>query len=164
MPRQTKDQMIAAIRADREFWRSLVDEVERDRMTEPGPMGDWTFKDLAAHLAGWRNYRIEQFEAASRGDPTPPPPWPAELDDDDRINAWIQQASAGRPLDDVLADYDSTFDRLADVLETIPEDVLADPRAFSWTGGEPLLDGDFTSHLHDEHLPSIREWLARAAS
>ena len=27
-------------------------------MTEPGPMGEWTFKDLAAHLLGWRERTI----------------------------------------------------------------------------------------------------------
>jgi hypothetical protein len=161
MTQRTKSETIAAIRADRLFWRSLVDEVGRHRMGEPGPMGDWTFRDLAAHLAGWRNYRIAQFEAAARGEPLPAAPWPPELDDDDGINAWIHDAGAGRSLDDVLADYDSTFDRLADGLESLPEEVLADPNAFPWTDGEPVLDLDFLRHLHEEHLPSIRMWLAR---
>jgi hypothetical protein len=160
MTRQTKAELIAAIRADRDFWRSLVSEVGPERMEEPGPMGDWTFKDLAAHLAGWRNHRIGQFEAAARGEPLPPPPWPAELDDDDPINAWIHDAAANRPIGEVLADYDSTFERLADALESLPDEMLSDPRAFAWTGGEPILDLDFSEHLHEEHLPAIRAWLA----
>jgi hypothetical protein len=41
MTQRTKSETIAAIRADRLFWRSLVDEVGRHRMDEPGPMGDW---------------------------------------------------------------------------------------------------------------------------
>lgn len=161
MTQLTKRQTIAAIRADCQFWRSLVDEVGIDRMDEPGPMGGWTFRDLAAHLAGWRNFRIAQFEAVARGEPLPAPPWPPELDDDDSINAWIHHAAAGRSLDDVLADYESTFDRLADALESLPDDLLADPNAFPWTDGEPILALDFLRHLHEEHLPSIRAWLAR---
>jgi hypothetical protein len=75
MTRQTKKEMVAAIRTDRQFWRALVNEVGRARMHEPGPMGSWTFEDLAAHFAGWRNYR-SQFEAAPRGEELPPPLWP----------------------------------------------------------------------------------------
>ena len=158
MTRRTKEELVAEIRADRQFWQELVDEVG-DRMDEPGPMGDWTFQDLAAHLAGWRNHRIEQLEAFGRGEPLPPSPWPAHLNDDDTINDWIRERSQGRSLDDVLADYDGTFERLAAALETIPTETLADPNASPWAPGTALLDIDFTDHLHEEHLPSIRAWL-----
>src|SRR5436190_9441267 len=93
VPMPSPEQQAAAdrVRADQQFWRALVDEVGRDRMNEPGPMGEWTFKDLAAHLAGWRNARIPMIEAVGRGEPVPPPPWPADMDDDDAINAWLQR-------------------------------------------------------------------------
>ena len=159
MPRRTKEELVAEIRADRRFWRALVDEVGRDRMDEPGPMGEWTFRDLAAHLAGWRNHRIALLEAQGRGEPLPPPPWPAEFEDDDDINAWIYARAHGRELDEVLADYDGTFERLARALEAFPPETLADPDAFAWSDGDALLDADFTAHLHEEHLPSIRAWL-----
>src|SRR4051812_34915212 len=68
MPSTRHEKLAAAVRADRTSWQELVSEVARDRMNEPGPMGDWTFKDLAGHLAGWRNYRIAQFEAVARGE------------------------------------------------------------------------------------------------
>ena len=29
------------VRADQQFWRGLVHEVGRERMNEPGPMGEW---------------------------------------------------------------------------------------------------------------------------
>ncbi len=64
-----------------------------------------------------------------------------------------------RSLDDVLADYDSTFERLAAALEAFPEATLADPDAFPWSDGEPLINFTFTEHLHEEHLPGIRAWL-----
>ena len=48
-------ELAGRIRADQQVWRDLVAEMGPERMLEPGPMGDWTFKDLAAHLAAWRN-------------------------------------------------------------------------------------------------------------
>jgi hypothetical protein len=149
------------VRADQRFWRDLVAEVGRDRMAEPGPMGDWTFKDMAAHLAAWRDYRIPMIQAAGRGAPMPPPPWPADLveDDYDAINAWFQARDAGRSLDDVLDDYDGSFERLATALEALPEAVAEDPNGLPWTDGDAAVDIDFTDHLHGEHAPAIRAWL-----
>jgi hypothetical protein len=148
------------IRADQRFWRALVDEVGRDRMDEPGPMGEWTFKDLAAHLAGWRERRIGELEAVAAGRPRPPLPWPAELDgDDERVNDWLHERDRDRPLEDALADYDRSFELLATAIEALPEDIAGDPDYFAWTGGVPITDIDFTDHLHEEHLPAIRAWL-----
>ena len=151
----------ARLRDDQRFWRDLVAEVGREHMTEPGPMGEWSFKDLAAHLAAWRNYRIPMVEAAGRGEPSPAPPWPAQLaeDDYDAINAWLQERDQDRTLDDVLADYDRSFDRLAAALEALPESVAHDPDGLPWMGGEAAVDADFTEHLHEEHMPAIRAWL-----
>jgi hypothetical protein len=153
----------ARIRDDQRFWRELVAEVGRERMSEPGPMGEWTFRDLTAHLAAWRNVRIPQIEAVARGLAMPSPPWPPELDDDDAINDWFQERDRDRSLDDVLDDYDRSFERLAAAIEALPDDVADDPSAFEFTGGVAVVDGDFTDHLHEEHLPAIRDWLARRA-
>jgi uncharacterized protein DUF1706 len=157
---EAQRELVARIRADREFWRMLVAEVGRDRMLEPGPMGEWTFKDMAAHLAAWRGARIPMLEAIGRGNPIPPPPWPAEMDDDDVINAWFQERDRDRPLEDVLGAYDVSFERLAVAIEALPEDVAHDPNALPWAEGTPAVDIDFMDHLHEEHLPDVRRWLA----
>ena len=150
------------VRADRAFWRALVDEVGRDRMLEPGPMGEWTFKDLAAHLAAWRNTRIPMIEAAGRGEPMPPAPWPSELADRDyeAINDWFQRRDADRSLDGVLNDYERSFERLATAIEGLPGAVAHDPNALPWTEGEAsAVDLDFLEHLHEDHVPDVRAWL-----
>jgi hypothetical protein len=102
MPSVELQAVAEAVRADRTFWRNLVDEVGRERMDEPGPMGEWSFKDLTAHLAAWRNCRIPMIEAIARGEPVPGTPWPAGMTDDDEINAWFQARDSRRTLDDIL--------------------------------------------------------------
>ena len=54
---RTQAEQIAAIRADQEFWRALAAEVGPARYADPGPMGDWSFADMAGHLTGWRSGR-----------------------------------------------------------------------------------------------------------
>jgi hypothetical protein len=155
---RSKAEAIEAIRADQRFWRDLAAEVGPDRYAMPGPMGEWSFGDMAGHLLGWRERTISRLEAAGRGEPEPPAPWPAELDDDDTVNDWIHDQHAGRPPEQLVEGYDASYDRLAAAFGALSDEQLSDPRAFPWAEGA-LVDADFTGHLHDEHVPSVRAWL-----
>jgi hypothetical protein len=134
-------------------------------MEEPGPMGDWTFKDLAAHLLVWRERGIARFEAGPSGNV--PPPWPAsmgaedEITDWDEVNAWFYEQHRDRPLRDVLADVDRSYERLAALIATMPEDDLMTPGRWGFEGMEatPLVESDFFGHYYEEHEPALREWL-----
>jgi hypothetical protein len=159
-----RDRVVAYIAAERAWWRDLVEEIGEERMNEPGPMGEWTFKDLAAHVLGWRERTIRRLESAAQGRGTPPSPWPSDLDgDDDRVNDWIQEQSRDRSVRDVLDDVDRSYERLANAVAALPEDVLTRPGAFDWLGDQSLADLDPFSHVHDEHESSIRAWLAGGA-
>lgn len=154
----TKEDAVAAIRKDQQFWRDLAAEVGPERYAEPGPMGEWSFGDMAGHLLAWRNRTLRRLDAARRGAPVPPNPWPDGLEDDDAINEWMHAQDEGVPPEQLVADYDASYDRLVAVVEALPEDKLTDPDAFPWVDGA-LIDVDFTGHLHEEHVPSVRAWL-----
>ena len=161
---RSRAEQIAAIRADQQFWRDLAAEVGPERYAEPGPMGQWSFGDLAGHLLGWRDRTIARLEAAGRGEPEPPDPWPADLVEtasDDPINAWIHEHHAGRSPSELVDAYTASYDRIIAALAAMPDRMLTDPEALPWVGG-PLIEVDFTGHLHDEHVPSVRAWLDRA--
>jgi hypothetical protein len=153
----TRDELVQQIHDERASWNALLAEIGENRMDEPGPMGDWTFKDLAAHLLGWRERTLALIEAGPGG--KPPAPWPATMESDDEINAWIHTQHRDRPLPDVLADVDQSYVRLATLVGTMPDDDLMTPGRFEWIEGKALVDGDFFGHLHEEHEPSIREWI-----
>jgi len=153
-------EVIARIAAERLIWRDLVAEVGADRMSEPGPMGDWTFKDLASHLLGWRNRMIDRLEAAADGRAEPPTPWPPGLDGDDEINHWIRARDLDRPVRDVLDDIDESYARVAKAVAALPLDLVTRAGVFPWLEGDALAETDLFGHLHDEHEASIRAWLA----
>ena len=122
-------------------------------------MGEWTFGDLAGHLAGWREHRLRELEAVARGEAAPAPPWPAGLVENDEINDWIHDHQSGTVQDRIHA-YDATFERLASAIEALPETMAEDPGAFGWMEGTAPVDGDWGIHLRDEHEPLVRAWLA----
>ena len=155
--------LAGAIAAEHDAWRALIAEVGEDRMNEPGPMGEWTFRDLMVHLLGWRERTIARLEAVADGRPDPADPCPADLADDDAVNDWIQADGADRPVREVLDAADASYDRLAAALAAVPAAILTDPHAITWLDGVAAVHVDWLSHLHDEHDPSIRQWLATRA-
>lgn len=153
-----KERLLARIDSEREQWQRLVAEVGTGRMEEPGPMGEWTFKDLAAHLTGWRELTLARLSAGQGQEAQPP--WPAELTEDDEINNWLHNRDRDRPLDDILLEADNSFERLTSAIRALPEEDLITPGRFPWLGDEPLAELDPAGHLHEEHEPDVRRWLA----
>jgi Mycothiol maleylpyruvate isomerase N-terminal domain len=156
---RTQAEQIAALRADQEFWRALAAEVGPGRYAEPGPMGEWSFADMAGHLTGWRERTINRVLAVARGEPEPAPPWPAGLDADDdvdKVNDWIRERHTARSPEELVAEYDGSYDRLIAALEAVPVHLHT---AIVPGIDVPLIEVDFTGHLHDEHVEPVRAWL-----
>jgi hypothetical protein len=159
--RPVKEEALARIDSERDTWRALVEEVGPDRMDEPGPMGEWSFKDLAAHVLVWRRRTVARLEAAGGGPPAPERSWPAGVgEDDDSVNAWIYSQHHDRPAADVLRDVDDSYARMRAAVARLDEDVIVTPGRLPWLGGASLAEAGRTSHFLDEHEPSVREWLA----
>ena len=155
------------IEREQETWEAIVTEVGEVGMERPGAAGDWTFKDVAGHLNGWRERTVDRLEAAAHDEAPPPAPWPDGLSDEtdegvEAINRWIYERNRDRPAGEILAEAREQFRRMRAAVEAVPEDDLVTPGRFPWLGGEPLsavLDGSF-GHLHEEHEPALRAWLA----
>lgn len=154
----------------RETWEAIVAEAVETGMDRPGAAGAWTFKDVAGHLNGWRERTVDRLEAGVRDEPPSPPPWPDGLDDEndedlEAINGWIHERYSGRSADEVLAESRAQFERIRTAVEAVSEADLTMPGRFPWLGGAPLcevLDGAL-DHLHGEHEPTLRAWLADRA-
>lgn len=161
----TKDVILGKIKADESAWSALVADVPPGRMTEPGPMGDWSFRDLVSHLLSWRNRTIGRLQAAQQGAPRPPAPWPAGMTEDDPINAWFLEQDAGRSAADLLAAYGASFGRVSSAVAALPAEAFisesADsPGYFRWRDSAGEIESDFSGHLLD-HVGDVRAWLAR---
>lgn len=161
----TKDQILADIQADEQAWASLAASIPADRLTEPGPMGEWSFRDLVSHLLSWRDRTIGRLEAAKAGAPRPANEWPAGMSDDDPINAWFLEQHAGRSADDLLGEYARSFARLSGAVAGVPADAfLAETEPSSgyvrWRDTNGEVESDFSGHLR-EHADDVRAWLAK---
>jgi hypothetical protein len=159
-----KSALLEQIARERTLWEQLLAEIGEARMLEPGATGDWTFKDVVAHLNGWRSKTLARLDAAQHGHAPAAPPWPAQLNEDDdvdQINDWIYQANLNRPLQAVLDEYHASFQRIHDSVMALSERDLAEPGRYSWLAGDALAEVVTASfgHFHEEHEPVLRAWL-----
>ncbi len=157
----SKARFLDDLRAEQSQWEALLQEIGEEHMTQPGVAGEWSIKDIVAHLTAWRRRTVGRFQAALRHEPAPPPPWPAQLRTDDEINAWFYAADRDRTLADVLRESREVFEQLAGALAAFPEADLLDPARFPWLEGEPLTAAVLFGHFHEEHEPDMRAWLEK---
>ena len=142
-------------------WNALLDQIGTQRMDLPGVMGAWTFKDMVAHLNDWQGWLIARMRAAQTGEPEPAPPWPAHLQEDDALNAWIYEANRQRPVQDVLNDTRQNYELLLAVIDNLADDVRIEAESpMLWLGEKGFPAGEFFDHYHEDHEADVRRWLA----
>ncbi|HLY32114.1 MAG TPA: ClbS/DfsB family four-helix bundle protein [Ktedonobacterales bacterium] len=157
----SKDQLLDDLRAEQVGWEALLNDIGEEHMTQPGVAGEWSIKDIVAHLTGWRRRTVARFQAALKREPEPAPFWPPQLHTDDEINAWIYAASRDLPLAEALQESRDVFQQLVDTLSAFPEAELLAPDRFEWLEGEPLTGAALFGHFHEEHESDMRAWLER---
>jgi hypothetical protein len=153
--------LLAELDSEREAWEGLLAQIGEDRMEEPGAAGSWSIKDVVAHLTAWRRRTVGRLEAVANGRPEPTPPWPADLHDDDEINAWFHARDRGKAVGEVLDESRRVFQQLVGATQKLPDDTLSDPARFPWMKGAPLSGAAFFGHFHDEHEADISGYLSR---
>jgi hypothetical protein len=156
-----KAELLNQLQEENKGWEALLAQIGEARMDQPGVTELWSVKDVVAHLTGWRRRTVARLQAARRGEPEPAMAWPAQLQSDDEINAWLYEASRARPVRDVLSDARAVFQQLAAALDTFSDEELADTRRFPWMEGKALSAAAFFAHYHEEHEADLRAWLAR---
>jgi len=160
----TKAHLLVEMRAARAEWDALMAEVGEERMIEPGAAGDWSTKDVIAHLTSYDRWFVKASEAYFRGE-LPPLDGTEGMSFEERNQFRYRQAQH-QPLAEVLAESSQVFQRLIEMVEAHSEDFLTQPQQFEGVP-EPilvwkLLKGDGYDHYR-EHMQSIRAWLAQPA-
>jgi Protein of unknown function (DUF1706) len=157
-----KSELLQWLQYEKGQWQALLDKIGPDNMELPGVNGIWTMKDLVAHLTAWNLWHVIRLKAATHGEPEPPPPWPAHLQDMDDINAWIYEANRGRKLGAVLDESQRIFQELFTIVEALPDDVQIEPDGhLVWVKDQSFEAGEFFGHFYDDHELDVRGWLGR---
>jgi hypothetical protein len=103
-----------------------------------------------AHLTWWEQRVIRMLGGA----PDPIDAIPGGEKSEDDINAYVYAQNRDRPLAEVRAAFDTSYQEMLQLIATVPDDVFTEKHG--WIGGNA---GDH----YDEHLRMLRAWRERAA-
>lgn len=157
-----KAELIEWLQGEQRQWLDLLMQFDKADMETPGVNGDWSLKDLVAHLTIWHRDHILCLEAAVKGTPAADPPWPLEFTHTDEINAWIFSQNRRRTPENVLNENKQVFEALMDIVEGFPDEIqieIIEGYRVVHFGDQQFSVGYFFDHFHEDHEAQIREWL-----
>ena len=163
-----KSELLNWLQEEHQQWDALLERIGPTHMDQAGVNSQWSFKDMIAHLIPDGLRSIASLQALQRKEPEPPPPWPAHLQNDDEINAWIYQTNRERSVRQILDESHQMFQQLFTVVKELPDDVKIDTvhqgeriYYFLHLGDQHVQPGYFFDHFHDDHEQDVHAWLTR---
>ena len=137
----------------KESYAGLADS----EMMVPGVVGEWSVKDILAHLTAWQS---ELVTALSQLDNPKRVPEIIKIDDLDEWNEEQYRTNARRSLQAVREDFQGVHKHLLKAVEELDNDTLENVRKFPWMEGEPLwyLIAENGYWHEEEHADQVRRW------
>jgi hypothetical protein len=157
-----KEQLISALRQSHVNWEHLIRGMSEDEIARPQFDGDWSVKDVVAHLWAWQQISVARFEAALLEKEPNYPDWLRGTDpfiaeeNTEEFNSRVRETYLNYSWDEIHRTWESGFLRLIHLAERTPEESLFEAGRYAWLKGYPL-SGVLTGSLehHQEHLDDI---------
>ncbi len=124
-----------------------------EQLLEPGVAGDWSVKDILAHVTWWEEEALTHVPHIIAGGR--PPRYSVTYGGIDAFNALMAEQKRDLSLAEVLTQQDETHRRLIAFIQTVPEDQFTRE-----TRVRRRLRLDTYSH-YPIHTEAIREWRER---
>jgi hypothetical protein len=160
-----KNKFLHILRSERTQWEDLLSEVGISRMELTGAAGEWSVKDIVAHISAYEQGLVEWLRAASCGETVEFPV--LDHPDLDYRNQLIYSVNRARTLEDVLQEAEEVFRELIQIVASLSEEELLDPDKTAWfvvhrwKEARPLWRciADESYNHYKQHVESVREWL-----
>lgn len=157
-----KQELINKIQSERAKWDDLIGTLSPGSLAQPGVVGEWSIKDLHAHLTAWESRPIAWLKGMRDGTKPEPAPWSSDMTEE-QVNDWIRQTNRDKALETVLAESRRSFEELVSLLHSTSEEDLTTPKRFGWVSSGSVADAipANTYEHYEEHGAQIRAWLKR---
>ena len=133
------------MRAEHARLEALLAGVSDVELVRPGAFGEWSVKDMLAHITFWEQRLIAYLNGARESLIQPGEDEQVAID---RINADVLAANRERPLAEVRAAFDASYQEALELAESLSAEDLADEVLYN------LLAGDTFEHYR-EHLEML---------
>jgi hypothetical protein len=157
----SKKIILDRIQTERRRLLQNLNHLSYEQMNRPEVIGEWSVKDIIAHLIDWEQRFIDWYQAGLRGVmpeiPAPGIGW----DQLDYLNQRIYEKHRDRLLDDVLQEFIESYNQVLAVIENIPEKEIFKIGVYAWLGENNMVDIILanTANHYQWAKRHIRKWL-----
>jgi hypothetical protein len=155
-----KAQILARMAESRRALQSALDRAGHDLIERPGTWGEWTLKDLLAHIVYWQTVAIDRLQkvADGRRDEIRLTGSDAEIDE---ANENVYRANKDRPLTEMLDIFHSTYRSLRTAVKSLPADLFREQQPEGTFSVPRAVHGDGYGH-EEEHLADVENAIQRS--
>lgn len=157
----TKTELLDSIRGARAALEDALARFDEEALVAAAVTGDWTPKDIMAHIVYWEQSFLRWYEAGRRGEKPDRPEFGVPWDDLDGLNREIAEHSRLRSLDEVRAEFAASHRAILAAVAAMDEDEIFAAGRYAWTGKYPLLPylRSNTNEHYAEHAAELSGWL-----
>ncbi len=154
-----KSELLASLTASHQRIIDAIDDFSDLELIEPNTQGDWSIKDVLAHLAACE---AELVKALAREIPQNKRPALFDWDDAEveKQNAQWYAENKDRPLDRVMDDFNGARKQLLRQVSGYNDKDLVDPKKYKWLNGKTLAEyvEEYANSHDDEHIDLLVAW------
>ncbi|HEX6655689.1 MAG TPA: maleylpyruvate isomerase N-terminal domain-containing protein [Candidatus Limnocylindria bacterium] len=147
------DALVAELEAARGEFVAALDAVEPDLLLTPGLVGDWSAKELVAHIGYWTGHAAEALHSAEQGRLSEF--GEDELDVDER-NAVVARVAGETDLATVRKREEAAFSAMLTRLKRVDPTLLDDKVSYG-DSLQRVIQDDGAEHYR-EHALDLRAW------
>lgn len=155
-----KTKLLEELRSARAEWDALLAEIGAARITEPGVLGEWSVKEIVAHLTGYSRWFVNASEAYFRGEP--PPREGTEGLPFDEVNRIYVESAQHLSLAETLTESQAVFQRLMELVDRHSEEFLTQPQQLPGAPGPFVVWHILRGNVYDHYRLHTREFRVRA--
>jgi uncharacterized damage-inducible protein DinB len=148
------DDLISELEYARASLFKAIDGLSRRELVETPIYGDWTIKDVLAHIIGWDYYVIGVLQLMLQDRPTDLPAVDADLRNRKSIAVWQD-----RPLAEVMAEAQATHRQILEIISSLDQPEIDKRRE---RNGRMITIRSYVVGTLDEHerqhALEIEEW------
>jgi len=136
-------------------WMALKESytgLSNAQLLEPAVMGDWSVKEILAHVTLWEEEALKYLPLIINGEK---PPRYVQYGGLDAFNAQMIEQKRSLALSEVLSQLEETHRRLISYIQSVPEEYFTRETRF-----RHRLQLDTSSH-YPLHARAIQEWRER---
>lgn len=162
----TRDAILDRLHDEYEAFTNVLDDLAVEQMIEPNVVGEWSIKDLVAHLVYWNRLPVQEIEAALNG--VEPSTVVNRTDDDvtqpeqvNAINERVVEESYNDSVGDVMANFAHSYQLLLQTVNHLPDSAFEIGGEIERLLGDTIEDtlNNNTYEHWAEHRTQVEAWM-----